>query len=48
MTLVKLVTMALPALKAPKIDQEAWSYLEQFDSLAGRNAQASFEQTEWE
>lgn len=35
-------------LDAPKIDQQAWTYLEQFDSLAGRNAQATFEQMEWE
>lgn len=35
-------------MEAPKIDQSAWSYLEQFDSLAGRNAQATFEEMEWE
>jgi hypothetical protein len=35
-------------MDAPKIEQSAWSYLEQFDSLAGRNAQAAFEEMEWE
>ena len=35
-------------LEAPKVDQSAFSYLEQFDSLAGRNAQTAFEQMEWE
>ena len=35
-------------MDAPAIDQSAWSYLEQFDSLAGRNAQATYEEMEWE
>ncbi|OZB17581.1 MAG: hypothetical protein B7X55_06160 [Rhodobacterales bacterium 34-62-10] len=35
-------------MDAPAIDQSAWSYLEQFDSLAGRNAQATYEAMEWE
>lgn len=35
-------------IDAPKIDQSAWSYLEQFDSLDGRNAQAAYEEMEWE
>ena len=35
-------------MDAPKIDQSAWSFLEQFDSLAGRNAQATYEEMEWE
>lgn len=35
-------------MDAPKIDQSAWAYLEQFDSLAGRNAQATYEEMEWE
>lgn len=35
-------------IDAPSIDQSAWTYLEQFDSLAGRNAQAMFEEMEWE
>ncbi len=35
-------------MEAPKIDQSAWKYLEQFDSLAGRNAQAAYEEMEWE
>ncbi len=35
-------------LDAPKIDQSAFAYLEQFESLAGRNAQTTFEQMEWE
>lgn len=35
-------------MDAPKIDQSRFSYLEQFDSLAGRNAQTTYEQMEWE
>ncbi|MBN2759269.1 MAG: MBL fold metallo-hydrolase, partial [Rhodobacteraceae bacterium] len=31
-------------LDAPAIDQSAWAHLVEFDSLAGRNAQAAFEQ----
>lgn len=30
------------------VDQSAFVYLDQFDALAGRNAQAVFEQMEWE
>ncbi len=35
-------------MDAPGVDQSGWTYLEQFDSLAGRNAQTTFEQMEWE
>ncbi|WP_417242489.1 MBL fold metallo-hydrolase [Celeribacter sp.] len=35
-------------MDAPDIDQSAFEYLEQFDSLAGRNAQTTYEQMEWE
>lgn len=35
-------------MDAPKVDQSAFAYLEQFESLAGRNAQTAFEQMEWE
>ncbi len=35
-------------IAAPKVDQSAFTYLEQFDSLAGRNAQTAFQQMEWE
>ncbi len=35
-------------IDAPKIDQSDWSYLEQFDALAGRNAQSTYEEMEWE
>ncbi|MDR9486108.1 MULTISPECIES: MBL fold metallo-hydrolase [Sediminimonas] len=35
-------------MQAPKVDQTAFSYLAQFDSLAGRNAQTTYEQMEWE
>ncbi len=31
-----------------KVDQSAFSHLDQFEALAGRNAQAVFEQMEWE
>lgn len=35
-------------MEAPKVDQSAFTYLEQFESLAGRNAQTAFQQMEWE
>ena len=35
-------------MDAPHVDQSAFSYLEQFDSLAGRNAQTAYQQMEWE
>lgn len=35
-------------MEAPAVDQSAFSYLEQFDSLAGRNAQTAYQQMEWE
>lgn len=35
-------------MEAPGIDQSQWSGLEQFENLAGRNAQAAYEQMEWE
>ena len=35
-------------MAAPQVDQSAFSYLEQFESLAGRNAQTAFQQMEWE
>jgi glyoxylase-like metal-dependent hydrolase (beta-lactamase superfamily II) len=35
-------------LAAPAVDQSAFAHLEQFDSLAGRNAQTAFQQMEWE
>lgn len=35
-------------MAAPQVDQSAFAGLEQFDSLAGRNAQAAFQQMEWE
>jgi glyoxylase-like metal-dependent hydrolase (beta-lactamase superfamily II) len=35
-------------MEAPEIDQSAFAGLEQFESLAGRNAQTVYEQMEWE
>lgn len=35
-------------MEAPVVDQSAFAYLEQFDSLAGRNAQTAYQQMEWE
>lgn len=35
-------------LEAPAIDQSAWADLDQFEALAGRNAQATYEKMEWE
>jgi glyoxylase-like metal-dependent hydrolase (beta-lactamase superfamily II) len=33
---------------APSVDQQAFSYLQNFDTLAGRNAQEVFSQMDWE
>ena len=35
-------------IAAPKVDQSAFAYLENFEGLAGRNAQETFSQMEWE
>lgn len=35
-------------IDAPKIDQNAFAHLAQFDVLAGRNAQQAFSEMEWE
>jgi glyoxylase-like metal-dependent hydrolase (beta-lactamase superfamily II) len=35
-------------MAAPHVDQSAFTYLDQFESLAGRNAQTAFQQMEWE
>ncbi|MCC1491464.1 MBL fold metallo-hydrolase [Cognatishimia sp. F0-27] len=35
-------------IAAPQIDQSAFARLEQFEALAGRNAQTAFQQMEWE
>lgn len=35
-------------LAAPQVDQSAFAYLKQFEALAGRNAQTTFQQMEWE
>ncbi|MGV6838773.1 MAG: MBL fold metallo-hydrolase [Planktomarina sp.] len=35
-------------IAAPAVDQMDFGYLEQFDMLAGRNAQTAFQQMEWE
>ncbi len=35
-------------MAAPKVDQSGFAYLQQFEALAGRNAQTAFEQMEWE
>lgn len=35
-------------MQAPGVDQSAFAGLEQFESLAGRNAQTVYEQMEWE
>ncbi|OIQ45546.1 MAG: hypothetical protein BM558_03385 [Roseobacter sp. MedPE-SW] len=35
-------------MQAPQVDQSAFAHLEQFESLAGRNAQTAFQQMEWE
>lgn len=43
-----LIEAGADIMEAPQIDQSAWSYLTQFDALAGRNAQATYEEMEWE
>lgn len=35
-------------MSAPQVDQSGFAYLEQFEALAGRNAQTAFQQMEWE
>ena len=35
-------------MDAPEVDQSEFAHLEQFEALAGRNAQAAFQQMEWE
>jgi len=35
-------------IDAPKVDQSAFSQLEQFEALAGRNAQTAYQKMEWE
>ena len=35
-------------IDAPSVDQSAFSYLLEFDGLAGRNAQTAYQQMEWE
>jgi glyoxylase-like metal-dependent hydrolase (beta-lactamase superfamily II) len=35
-------------MDAPEVDQSAFAYLEQFEALAGRNAQSAYQQMEWE
>lgn len=35
-------------VEASGIDQSAWNYLSQFEALAGRNAQSTFEEMEWD
>ena len=35
-------------MEAPQVDQSDFAYLEQFEALAGRNAQMAFQQMEWE
>lgn len=35
-------------MDSPGIDQSAWAYLDQFEALAGSNAQATYEEMEWE
>jgi len=43
-----LIDQGADIMQAPGIDQSAFAHLEQFDSLAGRNAQTAYEQMEWE
>ena len=44
----KLIDADGDIMDAPKVDQSAFGYLEQFEALAGRNAQTAYQQMEWE
>jgi len=44
----KLIDEGGDIMSAPGVDQSAFAHLEQFDALAGRNAQTAYEQMEWE
>jgi glyoxylase-like metal-dependent hydrolase (beta-lactamase superfamily II) len=46
--IAKLIEDGGDIMDAPNVDQSAFDYLEQFDSLAGRNAQTAYQQMEWE
>lgn len=43
-----LIESAGTIIDAPSVDQGAWAHLIEFEGLAGRNAQSTFEQMEWE
>lgn len=34
-------------LQSPHVEQSAFAYLQQFETLAGRNAQQAYQQMEW-
>lgn len=40
--------VAAAVLTAPQLDQSDWARLDQFEAMAGRNAQATYEEMEWE
>ena len=44
----KLIAAGGEIFDAPTIDQSDWSYLRQYDAFIGRNAQAVYEEMEWE
>ncbi len=44
----KLIDEGGDIMSAPGVDQSAFAHLEQFDALAGRNAQSAYQQMEWE
>ena len=43
-----MIRALIDIMAAPQLDQSAFSNLEQFDSLAGRNAQTAFQQMDRE
>jgi hypothetical protein len=43
-----LIEAGRDIMHAPQIDQSAWAHLDQFEALAGSNAQATYEEMEWE
>ena len=44
----RLIDKGGDILQSPNVDQSAFSYLQQFETLAGRNAQQAYQQMEWE
>ncbi|WP_333833843.1 MBL fold metallo-hydrolase [Rubrimonas sp.] len=46
--IAELIEAGGDIMAAPGVDQSAFAHLEQFEALAGRNAQTAYQQMEWE